>query len=117
MPRLGGALARRCCPPCSADVLPQYRGGPITLAEYVSVRTHRRARTWPAWRCVLAALPGGGEPLWQTRLSPPVRQECLTNEEHGYYTRRDREVFGARGDFITSPEVSQIFGEVRRSGV
>ena len=37
-------------------------------------------------------------------------QECLTNEEHGYYTKR--QVFGVQGDFITSPEVSQMFGEV-----
>lgn len=28
----------------------------------------------------------------------------------GYYMQS--EVFGAKGDFITSPEVSQVFGEV-----
>lgn len=28
----------------------------------------------------------------------------------GYYMQGD--VFGARGDFITSPEISQVFGEV-----
>ena len=35
---------------------------------------------------------------------------CLTNPEHGYYTTRDP--LGARGDFITAPEVSQMFGEM-----
>lgn len=49
-----------------------YRGGPITLAEYMS--------------------------------------EVLTNPKYGYYTQKD--VFGARGDFITSPEISQLFGEM-----
>ncbi|MGH6725694.1 MAG: class I SAM-dependent methyltransferase [Pseudolabrys sp.] len=35
---------------------------------------------------------------------------CLTDPAHGYYTTHDP--FGARGDFITSPEVSQMFGEM-----
>jgi SAM-dependent MidA family methyltransferase len=35
---------------------------------------------------------------------------CLFDPEHGYYITRDP--FGARGDFITAPEVSQMFGEL-----
>ena len=35
---------------------------------------------------------------------------CLSDREHGYYTTHDP--FGARGDFITAPEVSQMFGEM-----
>ena len=34
----------------------------------------------------------------------------LTDPEHGYYMRGDP--FGAAGDFITAPEVSQMFGEL-----
>lgn len=35
--------------------------------------------------------------------------ECLLDPDHGYYATRDP--LGARGDFITAPEISQMFGE------
>ncbi len=35
---------------------------------------------------------------------------CLGDPQHGYYTTHDP--LGARGDFITAPEISQMFGEL-----
>jgi NADH dehydrogenase [ubiquinone] 1 alpha subcomplex assembly factor 7 len=35
---------------------------------------------------------------------------CLLHPQYGYYTTH--EPFGAQGDFITAPEISQLFGEV-----
>lgn len=49
------------------------------------------------------------------RTSGPLRLDtymalCLTHPRHGYYIGRDP--LGRAGDFITAPEVSQMFGEM-----
>lgn len=35
---------------------------------------------------------------------------CMTHPEYGYYTKKDP--LGTQGDFITAPEISQLFGEM-----
>ncbi|XP_015116450.1 protein arginine methyltransferase NDUFAF7, mitochondrial [Diachasma alloeum] len=37
-------------------------------------------------------------------------KEALTHPTEGYYMKKD--VFGSQGDFITSPDISQLFGEM-----
>ncbi len=53
--------------------------------------------------------------LERIRLDGPMRisdymAECLLHPEFGYYMTQDP--FGADGDFVTAPEISQMFGEV-----
>ncbi|KAJ7240797.1 S-adenosyl-L-methionine-dependent methyltransferase [Mycena rebaudengoi] len=39
-------------------------------------------------------------------------QLCLSHPTQGYYMNPNNRIFGTRGDFITSPEISSVFGEL-----
>ncbi|MBW8638783.1 class I SAM-dependent methyltransferase [Hoeflea sp. WL0058] len=59
--------------------------------------------------------PLGGKIARLIRLNGPIGVAdyfslCLADPDYGYY--RTREPFGAEGDFITAPEISQLFGEL-----
>ncbi|KAJ1639963.1 S-adenosyl-L-methionine-dependent methyltransferase [Pavlovales sp. CCMP2436] len=69
-------------------------------------------------RALLSSTPDRSllnEVVQQIRFRGPMTfvdymRTCLTHPAHGYYMKRD--VFGRGGDFITGPEISQVYGEL-----
>lgn len=62
-----------------------------------------------------AMTPLGRQIASRIRLAGPMGLDeymrlCLLHPQHGYYATRDP--FGQAGDFITAPEISQMFGEM-----
>ncbi|MEM7072704.1 MAG: SAM-dependent methyltransferase [Pseudomonadota bacterium] len=74
------------------------------------------------WSVVAVAYPGKVKhmmippwllqewPVGTSRSVASYMETCLWHQHHGYYNRNA--VLGRYGDFITSPEISQLFGEV-----
>lgn len=81
------------------------------------------ASFWTILRCAISDVPRAiirlNMNLWHgLQATGPITfanymQYCLAHPTEGYYMNESNPVFGVRGDFITSPEISQVFGEVR----
>lgn len=104
--------SQRCCQQAF-----RFRKGPTSLGTrrgqtvpertYASAPFHDAHGTTKIEKILLDNIKAAGPITFASYM-----QMCLSHPTHGYYANPYNPIFGARGDFITSPEISQVFGEI-----
>lgn len=98
---------------CRDGILRQLNAGSIARRS-ISTSIARKDQPEPAPSSATSLKRILADSIRATGPIPVARymSACTYHPTEGYYSRKDKDPISKQGDFITSPEISQVFGEV-----
>ncbi|KAI0322135.1 S-adenosyl-L-methionine-dependent methyltransferase [Amylostereum chailletii] len=106
LPFRSAVLRRACARRTTPAVRPSLSSVVSPRRRYVT-HSSKQDPVTPVEKILLDSVKANGPISFATYM-----QLCLSHPTEGYYMNPENAIFGTHGDFITSPDISQVFGQL-----